>query len=163
MRKYVRTLCIILIVFLFVGCDQATKSFAVRNLPFSHSLTYCGGFVRLQLAENPGYFLSIGSSLPRIIRTTFAILMAILSLIGFMALLRFAKKLTMLSLVAFALLCAGSFGNLIDRLFNHGSVIDFLILGTAALHTGILNIADLLITTSLIMLFIIEVVHKRFT
>jgi signal peptidase II len=61
------------------------------------------------------------------------------------------------------LLLAGSFGNLIDRLFHHGYVVDFLILGTDTVHTGILNIADLLITISIVMLSIVEIFHKSAT
>jgi len=117
--------------------------------------------VRLQYAENEGGFLSIGSEMPAAFRKTSAILLSVLVLIGFIYLISSAQTITLSSLISFSLLIAGSLGNLIDRLFNQGRVVDFLILGTKTFHTGILNVADLLITTSIVMLFITEVFHKR--
>jgi signal peptidase II len=80
---------------------------------------------------------------------------------GFLGLLLVANKIRLCQLVSFSLLSAGSMGNLIDRLFHHGLVIDILILGTNTFHTGIFNYADILITTSILMLSIEELVHKH--
>jgi lipoprotein signal peptidase len=46
-------------------------------------------------------------------------------------------------------------------LLNQGRVVDFLIVGTKTIHTGILNVADLLITTSVVMLCCTELFHRR--
>jgi signal peptidase II len=163
MNKYIRAISVILIVFSFIGCDQITKSYAIRELPFSSPVNLLGGLARLQFAENPGYFLSIGSTLSYALRKSIAIAMTVVVLLGFVVLLISANKIRLSYLIVLSLLFAGSLGNLIDRLFNHGLVIDFLILGTNTIHTGILNVADILITTSIVMLIILEIFHKRAT
>jgi len=161
MHKSLRAILILLIVISFAGCDQATKSIAKRELQFSTSVTLVGGLVRLHYAENEGGFLSIGSELPVVVHRLIAILLTCIVLVGLILLLSFAQNIKLSSLILFSLLLAGSLGNLIDRLFNHGRVVDFLILGTNTIHTGILNIADLLIITSILMLFIAELLCKR--
>jgi len=42
-------------------------------------------------------------------------------------------------------LLAGGIGNLIDRLFHNGLVIDFLNVGIGPIRTGIFNVADMAI------------------
>ena len=163
MKKYLKAISIILIVFSFIGCDQATKSYAIRELPFSTSVILLGGLARLQFAENQGYFLSIGSTLSATLRRSITIALTVIVLLGFVVLLISANKIRLSHLIALSLLLAGTMGNLIDRIFNHGLVVDFLILGTNTFHTGILNVADLLITIGIVMLSIVEIFHKSAT
>ena len=47
--------------------------------------------------------------------------------------------------LAVVLLLAGGIGNLIDRLFHGGLVIDFLNVGIGPVRTGIFNVADMAI------------------
>jgi signal peptidase II len=56
---------------------------------------------------------------------------------------------------------SGGIGNLVDRLLNKFSVIDFLNFGIGSLRTGILNVADLSITFGAIALVIYEIVSNR--
>ena len=44
-----------------------------------------------------------------------------------------------------SLLVAGGVGNLIDRMVNHGAVIDFMNIGFGRLRSGIFNVADMAI------------------
>ena len=50
-----------------------------------------------------------------------------------------------------ALVISGGIGNLIDRV-TRGYVIDFIFMGIGPLHTGVFNIADIAITSGLIMM-----------
>ncbi len=50
-----------------------------------------------------------------------------------------------------ALMAAGGAGNLIDRVFNDGAVIDFVSIGFAGLRTGIFNIADVSIIAGVLL------------
>jgi signal peptidase II len=152
---------IILLVFSLIGCDQATKSFAKHQLQNSASVNILGGHVRFQYAENQGYFLSIGSTWSAALRKITTILLTVIVLIGLSILLIFAKTIKLPDLIAFTLFIAGSMGNLIDRILNQGWVVDFLILGTDTIHTGILNIADLFITTSIVLLIILKYIYKQ--
>ena len=161
MRKYFKVFMVILLVFTFIGCDQATKSLAKHQLQYSASVNILGGFVRFQFAENHGYFLSIGSNLSEALRKLITILLTVAVLIGMGILLTSAKAIKIPALIAFSLFIAGSLGNLIDRILNQGRVVDFLILGTKTIHTGIINIADLLITASIVTLIILKYFYNH--
>jgi signal peptidase II len=101
--------------------------------------------LRIQYAENPGAFLGAGSRLPPSAR--FALLVVIngvfLALIA--ALVVFKRPAGRWQHLAVVLLLAGGIGNLIDRLFHNGLVIDFLNVGIGPVRTGIFNVADMAI------------------
>lgn len=108
-------------------------------------MSFLGDTLRIQYAENPGAFLGAGSRLPP--STRFAILVVVnavfLALIaGLMFVRRPAGRGYQLAVV---LLLAGGIGNLIDRLFHNGLVIDFLNVGIGPVRTGIFNVADMAI------------------
>jgi signal peptidase II len=161
MKKIPKFVLTLAIVFAFVGCDQATKSLARQELRVYGSLHYFGGLIRLQYAENEGGFLSVGSELPVAIRISVAILLTLVVLIGFAALLMFVKDMELHVLVSYSILIAGALGNLIDRLMNQGRVVDFLIIGSDTVHTGIFNLADVLILAGTGMILINQLVRKR--
>jgi len=144
----------------FIGCDQATKSIAKHELRMSPSIEYLGGIVHFQYAENEGSFLGFGSGLPAPFRKSLAIALTVAVMVGFVGLLLYADRLMTLNLVAYSILIAGALGNLIDRLLNQGRVIDFLVLGTDAIHTGIFNVADVLLMSG-IFLFLVSQLHRR--
>ena len=146
---------IILILFIFllcVGCDQMTK-FAAKNLMDPGSVTsLLGDSFRLQLVNNKGAFLGLGSSLPEEWRfwifTVFVFIALLILLIYYL----FSKSLSLLSSFALSLIISGGFSNLIDRILYKGIVIDFLNIGIGNLRTGIINIADLAITSGVILI-----------
>ncbi|MEK7730045.1 MAG: signal peptidase II, partial [candidate division KSB1 bacterium] len=55
-------------------------------------------------------------------------------------------------LLALSLIFAGGMGNLIDRIFRDGRVIDFLNLGIGDFRTAIFNIADMAISFGMVLL-----------
>jgi signal peptidase II len=163
MKKYFRAILIITILFSFVGCDQVTKFYALKEVPILTSISHLDGLIKLQFAENQGYFLGIGSTLSSTIRTIFTITITIIAICGFIVLLLLSNELGLCHILAYTTLLAGCLGNLIDRLLNRGLVIDFIIIGTNRIHTGILNIADILITLGISAILVLEVMHKRAT
>lgn len=163
MTKISKFVLVIAIVFAFVGCDQATKSIARQELRPLGSLQYFGGLIRLQYAENEGGFLSVGSELPVAIRVSAAILLTMVVLIGFAGLLLFVQNMETTVIVSYSILIAGALGNLIDRLMNQGRVVDFLILGFDAVHTGIFNLADVLILAGTCMILFNQFTRKPAT
>ncbi|MEK7357007.1 MAG: signal peptidase II, partial [Bdellovibrionota bacterium] len=50
-------------LFVTVGCDQATKHIARDMLSNQQTFSYLGDMIRFQHAENPGAFLSFGAAL----------------------------------------------------------------------------------------------------
>lgn len=140
-----RLLAAVVILASCIGCDQATKSIAARELIDAEPRTYFGGVLRLQYALNPGGFLSLGHNLPKPVRdgifTGFGIgLMALLT--GYLVAKRNASPAVF---GAIALMLAGGIGNLIDRMFRDGLVTDFMSVGIGPLRTGIFNVADMAI------------------
>lgn len=143
-----RLLLLALIVLPCVGCDQVTKELARSYLTPGVPIEHLGGALTLVLAENPGAFLSIGSRLPAALRHDLLVYGVAIALAALAAYLLRTRSLPTASLVLGAFVLAGGLGNLLDRLLLHDRVTDFLVLRAGPLHTGIFNLADVLITVS---------------
>jgi len=141
-----RTLLILTLLTSCVGCDQVTKQFARTHLALEPPTSWFHDIFRLHYAENAGAVLSIGTTLPEEIKIlTFQVIVGTGLIALFIWLLR-AQARSYLFVIALGLLLAGGTGNLIDRLFHHGRVIDFMNIGIGPLRTGIFNFADVFIT-----------------
>lgn len=136
--------------------DQLSKIWALHSVRGHLPRSYLGGIFRLEYAENPGAFLSLGSSLDAEVRFwIFTIAVA-----GFLAgtvvyLFKKAKELDASTSLYLCFIAAGGFGNLIDRVRNpNHAVIDFLNVGMGSLRTGIFNVADMAIMGGVIGMLI---------
>jgi signal peptidase II len=157
-----RTRCLVLAVMLLllVGCDQASKQYATEYWQHTalHPQSYFGDTFEIRYAENPGAFLSLFANLSKPVRTVLLTVMNGLILGGVAFVLLFRSGWDKVSFVALALLLAGGVGNLIDRIWLGGIVIDFMVIdlggltGISWLKTGIFNVADMAITTGFLLL-----------
>jgi signal peptidase II len=129
-----------------VGCDQATKALAAKSLRSSPPQTYLAGTVRLELALNPGGFLSLGSNLPEPYRAWIFIGTNVCLMLVVVLFLVFERNVSLSLFVALLYVLAGGIGNMIDRVCNNGLVTDFLNLGIGPIRTGIFNVADVAVT-----------------
>lgn len=144
MRTVPRLLLLLAVTLGSVGCDQATKIAARAHLPRYDVISLLGDTVRLQYIENPGAFLGLGGTLPDGVRHALLVVgvaIAVAALVLF-AIVRVARPATVLQVTALALVCGGGIGNLIDRIWRDGRVIDFLNVGVGPLRSGIFNVAD---------------------
>ncbi|MEZ0393233.1 MAG: signal peptidase II [Pseudobdellovibrionaceae bacterium] len=157
-----RLILIFSLLFLTVGCDQATKALARDTLPTTGPLTYFQGMIRLEHAENPGAFLSLGAQLPEHLRTLIFTVTVALVLISGLIYLLIQKGLDWPQTLAGSLLLAGGFGNLMDRMVK-GTVTDFLNFGIGSWRTGIFNLADMAIVTAILILVFHQRIQKYFT
>jgi signal peptidase II len=132
---------VVLILVACVGCDQQTKAFATANLRGHESHSFLGDTVRLVYAENSGSFLGFGDSLPGPWKTAVFTYVCTAGVAAMLIYIFLAARLTALQVLAWALICAGGTGNLIDRWVG-GTVRDFLNLGLGPIRTGIFNVAD---------------------
>ena len=144
-RRVFRFGLAILILLSCLGCDQTTKSIAREELSSSPPISLLGDVIRLELAENPGAMLGLGSSLPPGVRFVLLTVLAGASLLAALGYAFTAHWLGLLPLVGLSLLAAGGVGNLIDRILNRGVVTDFVRLGIGPFRTGIFNVADVAI------------------
>jgi signal peptidase II len=144
-----------------IGCDQTTKSLAQSYLRAGEMLSFLGDTIRLQLAHNSGAFLSVGSSLPEFWRFALFDIAAGALLLGLLAFAVLGRRAAPSSVVAMALLVAGGLSNLLDRLTHAGYVVDFINVGVGPVRTGIFNVADMLITTGVIVLLVNNLAFAR--
>ena len=141
-------------ILLCVASDQAVKNLAKNNLSFRQSQSFLGDTFRLSLIENHGAFLGLGSSLSEEARMIVFVAIIAIGLAVATVWLLFSPKMSKLTLFATVLTVAGGLGNLVDRVFNHGGVIDFMNIGIGSIRTGIFNVADIYITLGT-LLFIV--------
>jgi signal peptidase II len=146
MKIGMRSLILALLLVLCIGCDQATKAVAQQHLATAQPIAYWGNLIRLEYAENPGGFLSLGATLPAPVRHTIfnvavSIILGVVGVVG----VRLLHTASLHILLALACVLGGGVGNLLSRLFNEGHVIDFINVGIGPWRTGTFNVADMAI------------------
>ena len=146
-----KIILILIFIFCFVGCDQSSKQFAKYHLENSSAVAYAGGFIRFVYVENAGAIFGIGSELPESLRLTILLTGIFTIIYLFISSVIIKKQKIRLKEISLIILLSGGIGNLIDRIFNEGKVIDFIILGTANIHTAVFNFADLFIIIGTIL------------
>lgn len=161
MKYMIKGIVILSIIASCIACDQASKSIAANSLDDKQIVSYLGNTVVLKLAYNDGAFLSILSSLPKIVKFILlqgGVSLVLISLLVFIIL---NQNLTMFEVSSYALIIGGGIGNLIDRIIQDGKVTDFLNFGIGSIRTGVLNIADLQITFGFILLLAFSILHQK--
>ena len=157
-------LLIVAIVTIGLFLDHASKWWAIQSLKDTGGHSYLGDLFRLQYAENTGAFLSLGSALPASLR--FWLLTGLNSIIlGIVAVVLVTRKSLLPSMVwALSLILSGGVGNLIDRIFRDGRVVDFMNMGIPwgpiQIRTGIFNVADVAIMLGLFIILAAEIFRK---
>ena len=149
MKRAGATLALILML-TTIGCDHVTKHIAVQQLAGTPGRSYFNDTLRLEYAENPGAFLSLGSTLPNWARNGLLIVGAGIGLIAVaVAALKFRWR--GLPFFGASLFVAGGISNLLDRLAT-GSVVDFVNVGLGSLRTGVFNVADIALLIGVVMM-----------
>ncbi len=154
MTRIQRLGLVVLILILCTGCDQLTKSIARESLASSAPISLLNNSIRVEYIENPGAILGLGASLPGEIRLLLFILFVSIVLTLTFIFTISSRSLSRMQFVGLSLVAAGGVGNLVDRLFNNGAVIDFVQLGLGPFRTGIFNLADVAILTGIAMLLL---------
>lgn len=147
-----RVVLTLIVLISCVGCDQASKSVAKSLLSETAVWSFWGDTLRLQLANNHGAFLSLGSSLPEKLRDGLLSLGVAGMLSALLSYILFSKSASPSSILAYALLLAGGVSNLIDRLMYGGYVVDFINIGIGPIRTGVSNVADVVVVAGALML-----------
>ena len=126
---------------------------AIDSIPFSKS-EIIGQYFTLHNVENKGAFLGLGSDFNPTVKVILLLVLPVLVL-GFVLYQVFTdKSMDKFSLVGFCCIIGGGFANVYDR-FLYGQVTDFLHIDLGgSLRTGIFNLADLSVTSGMIMLLI---------
>ncbi|MCR4310448.1 MAG: signal peptidase II [Deltaproteobacteria bacterium] len=134
------------------AADQASKVWAVRNLPLYEPLELVHGFFDLVHVRNTGVAFSLLSNLdprwvhPFLILATVLAMGAVLAYIAYLPCRGAAP-------VGLGLILGGAVGNLIDRA-RLGYVVDFLDLYWRSHHWPTFNVADVGISVGVALLVI---------
>ncbi len=142
------------LIILSIFFDQLSKFWIRNNIESYNEIELIGSFFTLIRVENSGAFLGMGSELSYIPKLILLIIFPIVVLVAVSIYTYIDKKLDNLSLVGFSLIIGGGVANIFDRIV-YGSVTDFLYINLGGfLKTGIFNIADLSVTTGMILILI---------
>ena len=139
----------------FIAVDQLIKLLALFSL---QATTFRFGSspvnMALELSLNPGAFLSLGASLPTQVKQLIFIVgvAAVVCWAGYWAWTNWNHSLR--KAAPLFLIALGGAGNLIDRVFRDGHVVDYLVVNVGPLHTGVFNLADIAITLGALLLML---------
>ncbi len=159
-KLWINKLILLLMIGFNFGCDQVSKVI-IREEIGSHD-QYKFLFDRLTLlkVENYGAFLSFGDQLPETIKYILLSLLPLMVLGYGLYYLFVHPQPKRLYHIGLCCVIGGGFGNLYDRMV-YGSVTDFLHLDLEVFQTGIFNLADISISSGMVMvLFAVYQNHK---
>lgn len=143
-----------MLVFLSIAFDQISKIWVRNNFESYSEKSIIGDVFTLIKVENTGAFLGMGSELSEIPRILLLIILPVIVLISITLYTYIDKSLDKLSIIGFSLIIGGGIANIFDRIV-FGSVTDFLYINLGGIFkTGIFNIADLSVTTGMILILI---------
>ena len=159
--KLSRTALIILLIIGNIAADQISKVM-IRSKVAPHSQTeIIGDYLTMHNVENTGAFLGMGSDLNPTVKIIVLLILPIVVLALVLIHILKDKTLDKLSLIGFACIIGGGIANVFDRIM-YGSVTDFLHLDLGGVfRTGIFNIADLSVTTGMIMILLASFLYRK--
>lgn len=169
MKQNKRNAFIILVIVLTIAVDQISKVLVRKHITLrtevnpGERIPLIGDAFVMMNVENTGAFLGMGSELNETLRIILLLILPILVL-GFVLRHIFKdKSLDKWSLFAFASIIGGGIANVFDRIV-FGKVTDFLFIDLGGVfRTGIFNLADLSVTTGMIILVIASFRKKKTT
>ncbi len=145
---------------LMVGVDQITKAVVLDTIAVSgDTVPFINGFLSFYYTANTGAGFSILTG-----QTVFLIAFTVLVMAFIVFLLikgTFKHKLTDWG---FCLVLSGGIGNLIDRVFGGGAVVDFI--KTDFIEFPIFNVADICVTVGaclIILYFLVDLIKEAKT
>ena len=156
-----RNILITIIVLLSIASDQILKIWVRNNFESYSETSIIGDVFTLIKVENSGAFLGMGSELSETFRILLLIVLPIIVLVSITVYTYIEKTLDKNSIIGFSLIIGGGIANIFDRIV-YGSVTDFLYLNFGGIFkTGIFNVADLSVTTGMILILISSFKNKN--
>ena len=155
-----RNISISIIIALSIFLDQISKILIRKNVEQYSDIKLIGEYFILTNVENSGAFLGMGSGFSPIMKSVFLIILPIIVLISIIIYVYRDKEIDKVSLIGFSIIIGGGIGNIFDRII-YGSVTDFLFIDLGGIFkTGIFNIADLAVTTGMILILLMSFKNK---
>jgi signal peptidase II len=131
----------LLIAFLVVVLDRATKWIVSRDIPLHDGKQVIPGFFRITHVENRGAAFGLFADSPTQWKIAMLVLFSIVALVVVSTLLWRNSHSMSTTGIGLALILGGALGNLWDRLLN-GRVVDFLLFYVGQYQWPAFNVAD---------------------
>lgn len=160
LKKGVRNLMIVLIILCNIGCDQISKTIVREEIDYNENITLIDRFLTLTKIENSGAFLSVGDSLPFIIRFVVLSLIPLIALGTGLYIVLTRTSIRKPIVIGICFVIGGGIGNLYDRML-YGSVTDFLHMDFVLFKTGIFNMADVSIMIGIVTIMIFSYITRN--
>ena len=159
--KLSRTAFISLLIIVNIAIDQISKFWVRANVePYSEA-SIIGDVFTLHNVENTGAFLGMGSDLSPTLKLLLLLILPVIVLGLVVIHIIREKSIDKMSLIGFCCIIGGGIANVYDR-FAYGSVTDFLHLDFGGkLRTGIFNIADMSVTTGMIIILVASFLYRK--
>lgn len=149
-----RNIFIALLVIANIAIDQISKFWVRANFAYGESKSIIDEYFIMQYVENKGAFLGMGSDLNPTLRVILLLVLPVIVLGYVTYYIIKNKELDKMSLIAFCCIIGGGIANVFDRIVL-GSVTDFFFIDLGGVfRTGIFNLADVSVTTGMIMLLV---------
>ena len=151
-----RNISITILIDISLLLDQLSKFLIRQNVDQYSEIKLIGDYFILTNVENSGAFLGMGSDFSPFIKTIFLLILPVIVLICIMVYVYRDKQIDKISLIGFCFIIGGGIANIYDRIL-YGSVTDFLFIDLGGIFkTGIFNIADLSVTTGMILILLMS-------
>jgi len=151
-----RNISITILITVSILLDQLSKILIRNNVDQYSEVKLIGEYFILTNVENSGAFLGMGSDFSPFIKTIFLLILPVIVLICIIVYVYRDKQIDKISLFGFCLIIGGGIANIYDRIL-YGSVTDFLFIDLGGIFkTGIFNIADLSVTTGMILILLMS-------
>lgn len=136
--------------------DQLTKFLVVRNLALYEDIPVIPGFFNLTYIHNTGIAFGLFQGRPMFFLWVSLFCILLISWYFILEVRRSHQKVSVFGLIGWGAVVGGAVGNVWDRLFNEGRVIDFLDFYLGNNHWPAFNIADsaICVGIALIILFL---------
>ena len=159
--KLSRTAFIAILIVFNIAIDQISKIWVRANVePFSEA-SIIGDIFSLHNVENTGAFLGMGSDLNPTLKILLLLILPVIVLGLVVVHIIRDKSIDKLSLIGFCCIIGGGLANVYDR-FAYGSVTDFLHIDLGGkLRTGIFNIADMSVSTGMILILVASFIYRK--
>ena len=151
-----------------VVLDQITKALVVMYIPLNTVFaSFFSDFLRIVHVRNTAVAFSIGSSLPYMFKVVFFIVLPLLVLVALSYYLVTARDedLSVFERFALAGIVGGGLGNILDRIFRHMSVVDFISTNNYGLfgmeRFPTYNLADAAVVISVILFLLSAIFTKK--
>jgi len=156
-----RSIYIWVIIVFNIAIDQISKFWVRANVIPDRKSEIIGNYFTLHNVENSGAFLGMGSDLDPTLKIILLNILPILVL-GFVLRYIFKDKaIDKLSLLGFSCILGGGIANIYDRI-TRGEVTDFFHIDLGGVfRTGIFNLADLSVSTGMIMILTASFIYRK--